>query len=420
MEQAISDFLLERKNDWLKKRMKGNLTDDQKAIFQDEADTKFSKEVWLPDAAKRASQLTMSSHPSKFSHTASKTSTVIASCASINDGYLRSGNCEVELDVFGNAAAMDVYKFLQVKLSDKNTLLHHIENETAIARKELETSLNTFEELREGFLQVKESGSNTFTSDLVKQVYFPIEKNKYHLLSVLTPSPIMYKLAAKITEMKFSDETKIAREMHKSVRESETGYDEIFGLAMIGFGGTKPQNVSVFNNTYGGKSYLLPSMPPMITEREYKLPRSNFFKNSLNPYRYKEEFYQLQRIITQDENNLGVRNAREEIIQAVIDKVIDLVWTIRKHDEGWSNTDYYSGLPKHHKIFLDEFYVRERENEELWVDKVARDFALWIRHAYEKVIGKKAQHLYDNELIYFKALVENSESILKENKENFR
>jgi CRISPR-associated protein Csy1 len=74
----------------------------------------------VPDAAKRVTQLSMVSHPSKFSHPSAKTSSVIAKVEQSNDGYLRSGNVDYSLDVFGNAAAMDVFKFLSLPLNENS------------------------------------------------------------------------------------------------------------------------------------------------------------------------------------------------------------------------------------------------------------------------------------------------------------
>lgn len=69
----------------------------------------------------------MVSHPSKFSHPSAKTSSVIANVEQRNDGYLRSGNVEYSLDVFGNAAAMDVFKFLSLPLNEELTVLDGFE-----------------------------------------------------------------------------------------------------------------------------------------------------------------------------------------------------------------------------------------------------------------------------------------------------
>src|SRR5690606_24973529 len=130
MTQAINDFLAERKAGWLKTRLKPDQGADEEAQLQAEAAERFAPANWLLDAAKRAGQLTMATHPGKFSHPSAQASAVIASCEAASDGYLRTGNVRYELDVFGNAAAMDVYKFLTVQLEDGRTVQEHLEADT--------------------------------------------------------------------------------------------------------------------------------------------------------------------------------------------------------------------------------------------------------------------------------------------------
>lgn len=129
MHPNISDFFADRKASWLKAKLKSSLSEDEQSQLQQEANEKFALANWLPDAARRATQLTMVSHPGKFSHPSAKTSSVIVKSNLANDGYLRSGNVDYELDVFGNAAAMDVYKFLSVIIDDSKTVLTHLEED---------------------------------------------------------------------------------------------------------------------------------------------------------------------------------------------------------------------------------------------------------------------------------------------------
>ncbi|TOM55970.1 type I-F CRISPR-associated protein Csy1, partial [Vibrio parahaemolyticus] len=63
---------------------------------------------------------------------------------------------------------------------------------------------------------------------------------------------------------------------------------EIYGLTTIGYGGTKPQNISVLNNQNAGKAHLLPSLPPQIAQRKRRLPTYDFFTNTVNPWQVKE------------------------------------------------------------------------------------------------------------------------------------
>lgn len=134
MTQAVMEYLAERRKNWLEKRLSADTDEAAKLELETEANEKFSLAQWLPDAARRAGHLSMVSHPSKFSHPSAKTSAVIAQASLQADGYVRTGNVSYPLDVFGSAAAIDVYKFLALSLSDGKTVLEHLEQETALAQ----------------------------------------------------------------------------------------------------------------------------------------------------------------------------------------------------------------------------------------------------------------------------------------------
>lgn len=207
MNQNIFNFLLERKAAWLKAKLKPSLTDEEQALLQQEANEKFSLANWLPDAARRATQLTMVSHPSKFSHPSAKTSSVIAKSYPANDGYLRSGNIDYELDVFGNAAAMDVYKFLSLTMDDGKTVLAHLEEDNTAIQSLFTLPTASYESLKQGLISIKQLDNSSKTDHLVKQVYFPVGDD-YHLLSLLTPSGLLTKVKNRIDNIRFSEETK--------------------------------------------------------------------------------------------------------------------------------------------------------------------------------------------------------------------
>ena len=170
MTESIHTFLNERKELWLKDRVKKAENDVERAELQQQADDRFSLKEWLPDAAKRVSQLSMVSHPSKFSHPSAKTSSVIAQVKSAQDGYLRSGNVHYPLDVFGNAAAMDVYKFLSLNLAEDYTVLTGFEHDHEDLKSLIEKSSLNFTSLKQAFLVIKNDDTSSKTDHLVKQV----------------------------------------------------------------------------------------------------------------------------------------------------------------------------------------------------------------------------------------------------------
>jgi len=284
LDRAIEKFFDERKSAWLKSRIKGTMTDEQKKSLEVECEDRFALENWLPDAAKRVTCLAMVTHSGKYSHPSIKKdefSSILAEAAKRNDGFLRTGNSPAPLEVFvGNAAALDVYKFLDLELGDGKKLVNHLEENSDTIKKQFAIRSVSFEEIREGLLSIKRSTKTASTDGRVKQVYFPCNKG-YHLLSVLTPSGLMFELRNRVNDIRFSERSKDARERRRKGECSEAGFDDLFNLTVIGYGGSKPQNIGVLNSKYGGKAYLLPCMPPTLEKRKARIPRRNFFENSL-------------------------------------------------------------------------------------------------------------------------------------------
>ena len=389
MTESIHTFLNERKELWLKDRVKKAENDVERAELQQQADDRFSLKEWLPDAAKRVSQLSMVSHPSKFSHPSAKTSSVIAQVKSAQDGYLRSGNVHYPLDVFGNAAAMDVYKFLSLNLAEDYTVLTGFEHDHEDLKSLIEKSSLNFTSLKQAFLVIKNDDTSSKTDHLVKQVYFPIADTEYHLLSILTPSGLIARLKLAIDQLRFSEATKEAKEKRKKNEHDAIGYPDIFDLTVTAYGGTQPQNVSVLNSQNAGRAYLLSSCPPILEKRTVRLPSIDFFAQCLYRKNYQDSFLQLHKFMQLDLNNIDIRTAIRNLIQFVIDQVLLKGFKIRDYyPEGWSQQEYYASLPKLQRVWLDSMYIEQRENDSEWRNELSEDIARWILRSYEKVISE--------------------------------
>lgn len=414
MTASIHTFLNERKELWLKDRLKKAKDDAEIAELQQQADDKFHLKEWLPDAAKRVVQLSMVSHPSKFSHPSAKTSSIIAPVSASKDGYLRTGNVDYPLDVFGNAAAMDVYKFLCLSLSNELSVLDGFEQDDQNLKNLIQQSALDFETLKTNFLMIKQNDTTSKTDHLIKQVYFPIAENEYHLLSILTPSGLITRLKQKIDQMRFSEQTKLAKENRKKNEHDAEGYADIFDLTVTAYGGTQPQNVSVLNSQNAGRAYLLSSCPPTLEKRAIRLPKTDFFAQCLYRKNYQESFVQLHKFMQLDINNIDIRTAIRNIIVFVIDQIILQAFKIREtYSEAWSDQEYYAGLPKLQRIWLDQQYQNERENDAEWRDEMSQNIARWILRSYEKVIAD-SYTLGTGELLDVQQQVENSLQQAKE------
>lgn len=414
LDPAIQAFLNERKSKWLKKKINPGTPENEQADINQQALEVFSLAEWLPDAAKRAKQLSMVSHPGKFSHPSAKISSVIAERERQADGFLRSGNVEADLDVLGNAAALDVYKFLSIKLSDGQTVLAHLEQQSDTIQQQFTFPSTPFPEIKTGLLTIKQNKqSNTKTSARVKQVYFPVNENEYHLLSVLTPSSLMFKLKQRINDWRFSEEVKAIREAKKNNQMHEKTLSEIYGLTVIGFGGTKPQNISVLNSQNFGTAYLLSSVPPNLEQRYTQPPRTSFFINSLYAKNYSDEFTQLHKLLVNENNNIHIRNKRDWLIRNIIYQVADKLWQVRFLPVGWSLSDNYQQLPLWQKIWLDQHYQQQRSVDENYLTTVKQELAIWLINSYKKIHDDKAVNLGDDQLKAIKDLIEDCEEALR-------
>ena len=384
MTQAVMEYLAERRKNWLDKRLSADMDEAETMALETEANERFSLAQWLPDAARRAGHLSMVSHPSKFSHPSAKTSAVIAQSSLQADGYVRTGNVNYPLDVFGSAASIDVYKFLALPLSDGKTVLEHLEQETALVQRLLSQAPSVpVSELTSQFLAIKASETQVKTDGLVKQVYFPVE-GAYHLLSILTPSGMLTELKERIDALRFSDASKEAREARKHQLYHAQGFNDILDLTVTVYGGSKPQNISVLNNQNSGRSYLLPCKPPKLDQRATRLPSRDFFKQTLFVRDFDVYFKSLFELMALDINNMHIRDGIRKVLHKIVDEVMYRAFCVREFAGGWSQTEHYQALPKAQQLWLDAALLEKRLEDDEWQEDIAKSLRQWLAGEIER------------------------------------
>ena len=427
MNETISKFFDERKEAWIKKNLKSSMEEDEVLELHEKSAIEFSREVWLPNASKRAKQISISTHPCTFSHPSSRknkngdVTSIIANVESRRDGFLRTGNVEVQSDALGNAAALDVHKFLTLVMPDGRELIEHIEKESSLATSLLTIKTKDYHELRDEFLAMVTSSTELVTSSKIKQVYFPIDNN-YHQLSILTNSGMVFELRKRLNKIRFGEDEE-EKELLKSLRKkksnneySEDSYRDIFELTTIGYGGTKPQNISVLNNRNGGKAHLLNSMPPTLKRRDIRFPKEDFFKNSISIWEFKNTFFALDNIYKTDYNNINIREGRDYRYGEIIDRIIERMYAVREV----SLEQYYeknSKLKHHQKVWLieSEAYEKERKESDEWLERLLKEIARWVIDVgYKKVVGKKEYIKFGKgEYVNLLTLLENYKEALR-------
>jgi len=417
LDPAIQNYFIERKEAWLKKNVKASMEEYEVKELEQLCEQQFSLNEWLPNAAKRAGQISMSTHPCTFSHPSARknkngyVSSVLAEIDRIEDGYLKTGNVAVATDALGNAAALDVYKFLTLNMQDGCKLLTHIQDETELAQTLLTIKSTNYRDLRAGFLAMVEGATESITSSKIKQVYFPVDDG-YHQLSLLTNSGMVYQLRSRLDKLRFSDEVKELRDKKRKNDFSEQGYSEIYGLTTIGYGGTKPQNISVLNNQNGGKAHLLSSLPPSIEKRNIHFPKSNFFVESFKKYEYANHFKTLHKLFQADYNNINIREARDRYLQNIIDLLIEKMWAVRAVSQTQFHEDT-SSLSSTQRTWLLANNIKERENSEQWLDLLVTEISVWLSRSYEKVLDKQAIKLGEAERLLFADIIDRNREFFK-------
>ncbi len=419
-DPAIKDFFRKRKDDWLKKNIKTSMDDVEIRKLEEKCEEKFSTEYWLPDAAKRAGQLSISTHPCTFSHPSARknkngyVTSIIAGSKRSPDGYLRTGNVEVEKDAVGNAAALDVHKFLTLKMRDGESLLQHIEKDSELARETLAINSENYQILKDGLMSMVRNDANSVTSSKIKQVYFPVDKG-YHLLSILSNSGLIYQLRHRVDELRFSEKQKELRELKRKNEYSEEGFSEIYDITTIGYGGTKPQNISVLNNQFGGKARLLLSAPPPLGKRDIQFPRKSFFITSIRYYDIQEPLQKLHGIFTTGlDSEIPLQNlriGRDCRIEEILELIIEQMTALRAVAAEQYREDS-SALPHYQKIWLCDEYREAREQQDDWLEELCVEISRWITDAYKKVI-RKSVILGPAERDYIKDMISTHREVLR-------
>ncbi|ESK57655.1 MULTISPECIES: type I-F CRISPR-associated protein Csy1 [Acinetobacter] len=408
IEEEYKKFLINQKNEWLNKS-------SNKGKFS-EADERYHPELWFAKAIKN-SRYAVTTHSSTFTHPDAKSTPILFFKESSNNGYLISNNVNLSklFDVFGNAATdtivKETYSFLTLKLADGCTIWQKFEEGTDTAKLFVQNLNQDFDQAYSNLNKIFVNKNETRTTGLLKQVYYHVDKADYHLLSLVVSSPLITEFVKRIDQIRFNISNKEAREYRRKQQHYEDGYSDLFDLTQVGFGGSKPQNVSVLNSQNAGRAYLLSTCPPKFENRNIKLPSQDFFQQCLYWKRFGSEFESLQKYVT-GINNQHTRKKIKKILRQMVGDILFIAFCIRKNEKGWSQKEHYQSLALKQKIWLDDAYLDVRETESEWRDEIARRTAKWILDSFEDFYGSKlfgSPEIIELKGIVFEALDEDKE-----------
>ena len=333
------------------------------------------------------------SHPSKMTNPECRFPKLFFTAGSSPDGFIRTGNCAVDFDMHINATNLKVFKFLSL-LYQRVPLLEYIKTGTYQVFMDL---FKVNEDKARSWIEnfsVSLDNEDRRTNKHIRQIFFPVKEN-YHLLSLLTPSGVVFSLKEQIDQINDrSPAAYLGKKKKKDNKYAELNFSTIPNLTVTRHGGEHPKNISGLNNKYQSY-YLLNSTPPTLQKRHIHFPRENFFQNSFFSYEYREVFDALHRIFKTNYNNVNIREGRDYRLQDLMERIIDKMWAVRT-----VCAEQYrpkkSRLKPHQKIWLCEEHQQTREEEDDWLDRLCMEIAAWAVRAYGKLLGKQACMLGDD------------------------
>ncbi len=372
---------------------------------EDDADTasKYEYGTWLADAARRVGQIQAVTHVLKASHPDARGSSLHVVPGGLPQ-HTEVGThvlgADYDEDVVGNAAALDVFKFLKIEV-DGRRLLDWMQAGDADLRSALHPDVAVATRWMEAFGGLVRSDPTLVSHEAAKQVYWlvgeqPEDDGQYHLLQPLFSSSLAHTMHADIQDARFGETNKLARQAFRAKEPHDDTYRDYRNLVARKLGGTKPQNISQLNSERGGVNYLLASLPPTWTRERARSLLS--LDSALERFAYFEGVRPLVKtladyLLSNPDKNRETRDKREAIEQALSFQLPSFAASIHaRFEPGWTR-DPDCHLPLCEQLWLDperiELPLREgheQEDEDFiaayhrgdWPDEVAGRFANWV------------------------------------------
>ncbi|MDR0277251.1 MAG: type I-F CRISPR-associated protein Csy1 [Paucimonas sp.] len=397
---TIASFINERKE----AKLKGTEPDDDTPTA-----AKYDYTTWLADAARRVAQIQAVTHVLKATHPDARGTSLYVDPTSlpnhqeIGSHSLLDGHAT---DIVGNAAALDVYKFLKVEVEGRR-LLDWLQNNDADLLAALHDSPEIANNWAEAFKGLIRPSDTISSHQMAKQVYWsvsgdPADDAGFHLLQPLFPSSLVHAAHLDINDARFGERNKKARQAWRDKAPHEDIYRDYRDLVARKLGGTKPQNVSQLNSDRGGVNYLLASLPPSWGSgtRNPLLAIDSVFKRFRGFDGVNRQITALCKLLESDpEQSFETRQARERIKRAIGRSLAAFGQGIRnQYPAGWTS-DSTCELPICEQLWLDpeRAQLAPREDHaqadlnftaafasQTWPDEVASRFGIWLNDILKK------------------------------------
>lgn len=359
---------------------------------------------WLRNNIVNLSRYAIVTHVGKYTHPGIDPNVSFwDNSAQPDAGYLTTSSVGQRQDmvVDGGAAFSALASVLMRPLSDGKTVLAHFQEDTPLIREEVASLGIDYEDLRRKILAIKSPVLPESSDPALRQIYFPVGNDAYHLLSLMPSTTTLTAIRDAVRERQDCER----KSRDKKAENYGQSYTVIPHPVKVKVGGDNPQNLSCFN-ILSSMYMLLPSGPPLLTPRKLRLPRRDFFFNTI-PRDWQKDLFLRLRDWMQNEHmpRLAITEAIQEIGIELAGGIQLLAGQLQGAPPGWSDTE---NLPDAQKLWLDAKYAAAREENLDWTDEISMDFARWIAKAYKRhaQLKKDAIPFGDAEQQYFAKILQ--------------
>lgn len=364
--------------------------------------------AWIENAAKRVAQIQAVTHSLKPIHPDARGTNLYIEPGKLPTQEVLGSHAlgsAFASDVVGNAAALDVYKFLRLEL-ENSSLLAALLAEDECATQALHDDPMQAKALRDAFVALAQPRTTGPSSHpLAKQLYWltdsdPCVDSHYELLAPLFPTSLAHVVHAQIQEHRFGEANKAARQACHAHKAHAGVFHHYPDLAVQKMGGTKPQNISQLNSERGGTNYLLASLPPVWRASAARLPVHNdSVFNRVFPARpeVRKTLRQLRQFLASDPTpNQETRQRRQAYLDTLLDELVSLSGElVQTMPAGWTSPTVDS----------EKRFQKLVRAEQLWLDPLRAelppeaDFAQeWLQMDWPAEVGKRFANWLNDEL----------------------
>ena len=386
LRSLIAEFLSARLNAKLEK-----LAEDD--LKRGELQAQFIPAHWLEDAARRVSQIQAVTHSLKPIHPDAKGSSLFCDPASLSPRAALGSHVlsiNFDADVVGNAAALDVYKFLKLEHQGRSVLALASQADADLGAA-LSDDPTVAAAWMAAFASLAAVRGKPSSHTQAKQLYWPLggdphDDDQYHLLAPLYPTSLVHKFYQTLQSHRFGDDVKAARAARKASTWHDLPVNEYPQLAIQKLGGTKPQNISQLNSERRGDNCLLASLPP-VWESVAVQPLwgvDSLFKAFRRRKGVGSLLKRLKQFISNDPApNAETRAHRDELVEDLLDELLAFAAGLQTLAPGWT-ADHCCELPRSHMAWLDPQGDEAIPGDLL--DLLADDFAHWLNEQFRPVV----------------------------------